>query len=93
MSYKVFFAFSLEEAKELCPEPGNFVIIGKASPKRIKDWKSCEGSSIPEELKKFFIQNLVLIKVCEQKIKMFKFPEMKSLCCEPLYHEALKQLV
>lgn len=93
MSYKVFFASSLEEAKELIPANGDFVVIRGDFPKTTEEWKSCEGSSLPEELCSFKEQNVILVKITNKKTKFFKFPEKKSLCCQSLYNQALKVLI
>lgn len=92
MSYKLLNASSLEEARNLDPKPGSFVILGGVAPSFTNEWKTCEGSSLPEELRSLRGQNIVLVKVTDHKVKFFKFPEMISLCCEETYYQALERL-
>ena len=91
--YRAYFASNLEEARKLNPASGDFVVLEGISPRMTEEWKDCEGSSLPEGLQSLKGQNAVLAKITEQKVKFFKFPEKKSICCQSLYHEALKVLI
>lgn len=92
MSYNLLEASSLEEAKELIPANGDFVVIRGDFPKTTEEWKDSEGSSLPEEFHSLQQQSVVLVKITDHKVKFFKYPEKKSLCCTEAYHSALARL-
>lgn len=92
MSYQVFRASSVKQAKELTPKPGDFVILEKIHPKIGNEWKASEGATLPEEFLSLKKQDVIVIKVTERKTKFYKYPEEKSVCYAESYHQAIPRL-
>lgn len=89
-----FIVESFEEAKNLQPKNGDFVVINSFEPEFGKEGKDCEGSSLPKDLQEYREQlfPVVIVKITDKKVKFYAFPAYKSLCCMVPYHLALSKL-
>lgn len=94
---KVLVFNSLAEAKNQAVEPGKLCFIKDDEsmdlPRRTRNWKESEGSSLPEEIRENpSYQEGILVKVTERKTKLYHLGGRKSLCIELPYSAAMQSI-
>ena len=89
---KIIVVSSLSEAWSLNPKPGSIVVIRGYTPTSTKEWKDCEGSSLPSSLDEYKGEPVVFVKITDWKVKCYAFPTGKSFCSIKTYYEVLERI-